>query len=139
MAGSDPQDSSQRGTLASESVPPKLADTINARKAKAKAGLGEEGAAREDRENWKRVPEQSYRLAAQVEETRAKLAKRLLILLFVSLGGIIVYIGIDILYGKGDADLHRELMTIIWTSEVTLVSGALGYYFGSERNGSSNQ
>jgi hypothetical protein len=30
--------------------------------------------------------------------------------------------------------MHRELITIVWTSQVTLVSGAIGFYFASERS-----
>lgn len=78
-------------------------------------------------------------VAIQRERTRTYLAFGLLGLLFLSLIGIGAYILFDTLSEVGPisqekSNAHRELITIIWTSQVTLVSGALGYYFGSERN-----
>jgi hypothetical protein len=37
------------------------------------------------------------------------------------------------------SNMHRELITIIWTSQVTLVGSALGFYFGSERDSNNSK
>lgn len=63
------------------------------------------------------------------EKTRARLATGLLFLLGGSLFGIAVYIALN----KDDVT-NRELITLIWTSLVTLASSALGFYFGSKGN-----
>jgi hypothetical protein len=78
----------------------------------------------------------------QREKTRTRLAGGLLGLLAFSLFGIGIYIISDTFFpqnlSEDKKNSHRELITIIWTSQVTLVSGAFGFYFGSERNGSNN-
>jgi hypothetical protein len=68
-------------------------------------------------------------IPASQERTRSWLALGLLALLTISLIGIAVYIAIN----KDDVT-NRELITLIWTSEVTLASSALGFYFGSKGN-----
>jgi hypothetical protein len=77
--------------------------------------------------------EQSSPLAdnipASQERTRSWLALGLLALLTISLIGIAVYVALN-----RDDVTNRELITLIWTSEVTLASSALGFYFGSKGN-----
>lgn len=67
------------------------------------------------------------------ERTRANLAKYLV----YGLGLTLVAIGAFVTYAPSGekADNDRELITLIWTSEVTLVSSALGFYFGSQTKG----
>jgi hypothetical protein len=36
--------------------------------------------------------------------------------------------------GDGSKDSGKELLTLVWTTQVTLVSGALGFYFGSRES-----
>jgi len=78
----------------------------------------------------------------QRENTRALLATRLFSILIISLVGTGFYIFVDLLMPKQisqeRSNMHREIITLIWTSQVTLMGSALGFYFGSERNGSSN-
>ena len=87
--------------------------------------------------------EKTISIEVKREQTRSRLAGGLLGLLALSLLGIGTYICSDIWFsGNTDqqkSDLHRELMTIVWTSQVTLVSGALGYYFGSEHNKNNSE
>jgi hypothetical protein len=71
----------------------------------------------------------AYDIPASQEKTRAKLAMGLLHLLGGSLIGIAVYIALN----KDDVT-NRELITLIWTSLVTLAGSALGFYFGSKGN-----
>lgn len=64
------------------------------------------------------------------ERTRANLAYGLLGLLVVTLAGVGAFITFA---PDGEkAENNRELLTLIRTSEVTLVSSALGFYFGSQ-------
>ncbi|MEH2201899.1 hypothetical protein [Nostoc sp.] len=74
----------------------------------------------------------------QRESARTSLSESLLLLLTASLFGIGIYIFVDILapkqVSKERSDMHRELITLIWTSQVTLVGSALGFYFGGEQN-----
>jgi hypothetical protein len=70
-----------------------------------------------------------FDLAASQEKTRARLAMGLLFLLGGSLIGIAIYVALN-----RDDVTNRELITLIWTSEVTLASSALGFYFGSKGN-----
>jgi hypothetical protein len=64
------------------------------------------------------------------ERTRSNLAYGLLGVLVLTLAGI----GIFVTFApEGEkTENHRELLTLIWTSEVTLVGSALGFYFGSQ-------
>ncbi|NJM27580.1 MAG: hypothetical protein HC856_03865 [Pseudanabaena sp. RU_4_16] len=74
-------------------------------------------------------PPSAYDIPASQEKTRARLAMGLLFLLGGSLIGIAIYVA----FNRDDAT-NRELITLIWTSEVTLASSALGFYFGSKGN-----
>ncbi|WP_019499841.1 hypothetical protein [Pseudanabaena sp. PCC 6802] len=85
----------------------------------------DEGRQNEVIEN-KRPP---FVLEESQEKTRARLAMGLLLLLGGSLIGIAVYIALN----KDDVT-NRELITLVWTSLVTLASSALGFYFGSKGN-----
>jgi hypothetical protein len=96
-------------------------------------------------------------LQTSQEETRATLAKRLLWILVGTLVATTIFIlGIEIKsYVKGDDkasenlvkvndsvsiyvvkekpdDGNKDLLNLIWTTQVTLVSGALGFYFGAK-------
>ncbi len=73
-------------------------------------------------------PEQVSDILASQEKTRSYLAYVLLGLLALNLLGIAVYLGL----GGATPESKRELITLVWTSLVTLVSGALGFYFGSK-------
>lgn len=64
------------------------------------------------------------------ERTRAKLAYCLLGVLGVTLLGVGIFITVSPDGEKAEKD--RELLTLIWTSEVALVGSALGFYFGSQ-------
>lgn len=73
-------------------------------------------------------------LELQQETTRTWLAISLVLLLAVTL----VLLGCYIFWTKDSKESEstkssKELLTLIWTSEVTLVSGALGYYFASSK------
>ena len=68
------------------------------------------------------------------ENTRTWLALSLVGLLASTL----VLFGFYIYWNKDSKDTEglkssKELLTLIWTSEVTLVSGALGFYFASSK------
>jgi hypothetical protein len=88
------------------------------------------------------VDEKPVGVEVQRERTRTRLAGGLLGLLAFSLLGIGAYVIVDVVFPQSLSeerkDSHREIITIVWTSQVTLVSGALGFYFASERNGSDN-
>jgi len=71
-----------------------------------------------------------FEILKKQEEVRGRLAIYLLIGLGVTLLGIGAYIFCSL----DDPMTKRELITLIWTSEVTLVSGALGFYFGRGSN-----
>jgi len=64
------------------------------------------------------------------EKTRGRLAFGLL----VGLGITLIGIGVYIFLCQEEAISKRELIILVWTSEVTLVSSALGFYFGSKGN-----
>jgi hypothetical protein len=64
-----------------------------------------------------------------VERTRTWLAITLIVGLEVTFGAIGIFI-----YLTEDQAIKRELITLVLTSEVTLVSSALGFYFGSKGN-----
>jgi hypothetical protein len=63
------------------------------------------------------------------EQTRTWLAITLIVGLEITFGAIGVFI-----YFTEDQGIKRELITLVLTSEVTLVSSALGFYFGSKGN-----
>ena len=83
------------------------------------------------------VSETPVKVDVQRERTRTYLAGGLLALLGISLFGIGLYIILDTIFPRDASQekkaMHRELITIVWTSQVTLVSGTLGFYFASER------
>jgi hypothetical protein len=66
------------------------------------------------------------------------LSAGLLSLLTASLIGTAVYIVADVRNPKELSqerrNMHRELITILWTSQVTLAGSALGFYFGSQKD-----
>lgn len=84
------------------------------------------------------VSETPVAVEVQRERTRTYLAAGLVALLGLSLFGIGLYIILDTIFPRDVSqekkDMHRELITIVWTSQVTLVSGAIGFYFASERS-----
>ncbi len=61
------------------------------------------------------------------ERTRTWLAITLVVGLEVTFAAIGIFI-----YFAQDDSIKRELITLVLTSEVTLVSSALGFYFGSK-------
>lgn len=90
----------------------------------------------------KSITSEPLTIEEQREHTRTWLATRLFNILTISLIGTGVYIFVDSLVpqqiSQERSNMHREIITLIWTSQVTLMGSALGFYFGSERNGSSN-
>ena len=72
------------------------------------------------------------------ETARTILSIGLLALLTASLLGTAVYIIADVINPKELSqerrNMHRELITILWTSQVTLAGSALGFYFGSQKD-----
>lgn len=88
------------------------------------------------------IQETQVGVEVQRERARTRLSVGLLGLLTASLIGTGIYIFVDLLAQKTisqeRSNMHRELITIIWTSQVTLVGSALGFYFGSERDNSNN-
>lgn len=88
------------------------------------------------------IQETQVGVEVQRERARTRLSGGLLGLLTASLIGTGAYIFIDFLIprqiSQERSNMHRELITIIWTSQVTLVGSALGFYFGSERDNPSN-
>ena len=88
------------------------------------------------------IEETQVNVEVQRERARTRLSVGLLGLLTASLVGTGVYIFVDLLVPRNVSEqrsnTHRELITIIWTSQVTLVGSALGFYFGSERDSSNN-
>jgi hypothetical protein len=88
------------------------------------------------------IQETQVGVEVQRERARTRLSVGLIGLLTGSLVGTGAYIFLDLLVprqiSQERSNMHRELITIIWTSQVTLVGSALGFYFGSERDGSSN-
>jgi len=92
-----------------------------------------------DNSEKKYLPELAFKetqtnIATLQENTRSFLAKFLVYLLMGSLIAVALYIlGVLIINKDISSALEssRELITLIWTSLVTLASGALGFYFGS--------
>ncbi len=69
-----------------------------------------------------------------LEQSRREISTILLGCIAATILGTFLYIYISV-SDTEDADKNdenaKELITLIWTSEVGLVGGALGYYFGS--------
>ncbi len=81
--------------------------------------------------------EKKFNIQQSQETTRSILAGFLMLLLGASIFGIGVYIWNikDIKDSSTEALKNsRELITLIWTSQVTLTSGALAYYFASNKS-----
>lgn len=138
MANSSPEEYEDSTIEQTETTPPSLDEIIRSRE---RAGRST-GTSKPSTRKPSSVVETTVSVEVQRERTRTWLAGGLLGLLSLSLLGSGVYIFADLLFIRNSdqqrADMHRELITIIWTSQVTLVSGALGYYFGSEPNKSGN-
>jgi hypothetical protein len=85
-----------------------------------------------------RVEEKRISVEERRETARTFLSVGLLSLLTASLIGTAVYIGADVRNPKELSqerrNMHRELITILWTSQVTLAGSALGFYFGSQKD-----
>jgi hypothetical protein len=85
-----------------------------------------------------RVEEKRISVEGRRETTRTLLSVGLLSLLTASLIGTAVYIIADVMNPKELSqerrNMHRELITILWTSQVTLTGSALGFYFGSQKD-----
>lgn len=77
-----------------------------------------------------RLSEQKVDIPVLQDKTRVWLATSILIGLGVTLVGIFAYV----FFSQEEAISKRELITLVWTSEVTLVSSVLGFYFGSKSN-----
>ena len=126
-------DSNEEGEVSSDNSAPGLDEFIDTRR--------QDRASKPSTEKTPATVEK-VNIEAQRERTRTYLAAGLLGSLFISLIGIGFYIfrdtGSQVATDKERVNIHRELITIIWTSQVTLVSGALGFYFASERNNSDN-
>ena len=89
------------------------------------------------------IQETQVDVEVQRERARTRLSGGLLGLLTASLVGTGAYIFLDLLIprqlSQERSNMHRELITIIWTSQVTLVGSALGFYFGSERDSNNSK
>lgn len=89
------------------------------------------------------IQETQVGVEVQRERARTRLSGGLLGLLTASLIGTGAYIFLDLLVprqvSQERSNMHRELITIIWTSQVTLVGSALGFYFGSERDSNNSK
>jgi len=89
------------------------------------------------------IQETQVGVEVQRERARTRLSGGLLGLLTASLVGTGAYIFLDLLVprqvSQERSNMHRELITIIWTSQVTLVGSALGFYFGSERDSNNSK
>ncbi|MUL39318.1 hypothetical protein [Gloeocapsopsis dulcis] len=80
-------------------------------------------------ESFKPQEIRRFDIVESQERTRANLATWLLISLGATLFGVSLFVAFAPANEKTEND--RQLITLIWTSEVTLVSSALGFYFGS--------
>lgn len=73
------------------------------------------------------------------EETRSKLAAKLVNLSIGTVIGVFALIAYDKYLvandKKTDSQASKELITLIWTSQVALVGTALGFYFGNQKAG----
>jgi hypothetical protein len=84
-----------------------------------------------------RITEEKFNIQQSQEFTRSKLAGILMTLLGISIFGIGAYIWS--IKDTKDSNVEalknsRELITLVWTSQVTLTSGALAYYFASNKS-----
>jgi len=61
------------------------------------------------------------------EKVRAGIASILLGSLLITIFGVWIYVAFH-----SDEDKNIQLINLIWTSQVTLISGAFGFYFGSK-------
>jgi hypothetical protein len=66
------------------------------------------------------------------EKTRGRLAWGLMIGNGATLIVIFCFSAFEIY--KGESAAAKELLTLAWTSQITLLSSALGFYFGSKGN-----
>jgi hypothetical protein len=66
------------------------------------------------------------------EKTRGRLAWGLMIGNGATLIVIFCFSAYEIYIGESSA--AKELLTLAWTSQITLLSSALGFYFGSKGN-----
>lgn len=76
------------------------------------------------------------------EETRSWLARRLVNMLIGTIIGTFLLIVVDkiliTLDENQDNQTSRELITLLWTSQATLVGSALGFYFGNQKSDKSD-
>ena len=83
------------------------------------------------------IEEDNVGIQRQQENTRSFLSRLLLQSLLATAFVTGVYIIVDSSNSgqidKEKRDVHRELITLIWSSQVTLAGSALGFYFGSEQ------
>jgi hypothetical protein len=75
------------------------------------------------------ITEKKFNIQQSQEITRSILAGFLMFLLGVSIFGIGIFI-----WNIKDTQDSKELITLVWTSQVTLTIGALAYYFASNKN-----
>jgi len=83
------------------------------------------------------ITEKKFNIQQSQEFTRSVLAGFLMFLLGASIFGVGAYIWSikDTKDSNTEALKNsRELITLLWTSQVTLTSGALAYYFASNKN-----
>jgi hypothetical protein len=83
------------------------------------------------------ITEKKFNIQQSQEFTRSALAGFLMFLLGASIFGVGAYIWStrDIKDSNTEALKNsRELITLLWTSQVTLTSGALAYYFASNKS-----
>lgn len=82
--------------------------------------------------------DQLFPIPYKQEETRAWLARRLVHIVSWTIAGTFVLIVMDkiiVAFGNNiDNQTSRELITLIWTSQATLVGSALGFYFGNQKS-----
>lgn len=82
------------------------------------------------------IPSASLPIKEEIAEAKAQenfRGRTVVLILVIYLGVTIFGIGIYIQFHP-DPDRSLQLLNLVWTSLVTLVSGALGFYFGSSKN-----
>ncbi len=99
----------------------------------------------------KDLKKQGIEFEKQQEETRANLARSLVVFFGVTIVLIFVMIGyyqhliIDLIKDSTNKELNftsleksfelsKEIITIVWTSQAALLGSALGFYFGNRNN-----